>query len=566
MYGFTVIYGEDIYKTQLPSCKRSFMVNVAENNFFFFGYDYFKKFENDKIFEENKEYIIGLDGVILNLQKLKNAYGISNYLELIINLYQKHNIDFVSQLKGEFSGFVFDKKSAKVFFFNNKTGTKQVFYSSFEGLCIISPIIEKIVRLKETFKKASYLDVNAVYRMLTFGAVLENQTLIENISKLTAGKFLSLKNANVLEKEYFSFNNIEYSLNSKKQAIEKINEVFVEAIKLEYEKDLEYNYDHLATLSGGLDSRMNVMIAHKLGYHSKTFCFSQSNYLDDIISKKIANSLSLEHDFIPLDAGLYMLDLEENVSINNGMLLFTGAAHYNHSLHQMDLTNYGLMHTGQIGDGIFGGLLTKGKNQNVILKTMSTQFLDKIGVGEELSSKYENEEKFKLYQNVFNLTHAGSYTTEFHKTYLVSPFLDDDLISVALSITPKLKYNQNIYIDWILEKHPEAAKFVWERTGFKPNKKWKTALSRYTKKIKKEYLIHTNKAGKLSMAPENYWMENQKNINVFYSNYFNSHISLLKDNKEVLKDVTRYYLKGNSAQKSIVLTILNIANKFKLKL
>lgn len=565
MYGFTIISGKRPRNIEGLSFKKSLRFEVSSERSLFFGYDYFPKFENDKIFKEDKEYIIGLDGVILNLQRLKNAYGISDIFLLTSTLFKRYGIHFISELKGEFNGFVFNKNNSELFFFNNKTGTKQIFYASFDEYTMISQSISNIVNIKETLKSASYLNVNAVYSMLTFGGMLESETLVQGITKLRAGKYVFLKNSELKEKEYFSFNNVAPTINSKKEAIERIDETITAAIKLEYDKDRAYNYNHLATLSGGLDSRVNVMIAHKLGYKSNTFCFSEPNYLDALISKKIAASLSLEHQFISLNDGLYMNDLEENTAITNGTQVFTGAAHYNDALKQTDLLNSGLMHTGQIGDAILGGLLTKGKKENFTSKKISNLFLDKVNINSTLLSKYKNEEVFKLYQRIFNLTHAGSYTTEAHKTYLASPFLDDDVLLTALSISPKLKSNQDIYIDWICNKHPEITKFKWERTGFKPNKKWKTRFSRYTRKLRNEYLEYSNSTRKVSMTPEDYWIENTQEVHDFYASFYSNYASSLKANKELFNDVVKYYQTGGSSEKSIVLTILEMIKKFKLK-
>lgn len=565
MYGFTIINGKGVSNIEGLSFKKSLRFEVSPEHSFLFGYNYFQKFENDKIFTEDTDYIIGLDGVILNLQKLKNAYGISDNFSLITTVFKRYGIHFISELKGEFNGFVFDKKNSELFFFNNKTGTKQIFYASFNAHIMISQSIDTIIRFKERFKLASYLNVNAVYSMLTFGGLLESETLVQGITKLSAGKYVSLKNSELKEKEYFSFNNVAHTIHSKKEAIERIDETITAAIKLEYDKDIAYNYKHLATLSGGLDSRVNVMIAHKLGYRSNTFCFSEPNYLDDVISKKIASSLNLEHQFISLNNGLYMNDLEENTSITNGSQIFTGAAHYNYSLKQLDLTNYGALHTGQIGDAIFGGLLTKGANENFLSKKISNLFLDKVNINSETLSKYKNEEVFKLYQRIFNITHAGSYTTESHKSYLLSPFLDDEVLSTALSISPKLKYNQDIYIDWICEKHPYITKFKWERTGFKPNKKWKTRASRYTKKLKNEFLKYSNSKHKISMTPEDYWLENTQEVHDFYKSFYTNYANSLKANTELFNDIAAYYQTGGASAKSIILTILEVIKRFKLK-
>ena len=53
----------------------------------------------------------------------------------------------------------------------------------------------------------------------------------------------------------------------------------------------------MACLSGGLDSRMTVWVAHDLGYtHQLNMTFCQSNYLDFKIAQQIATDL--RHDFM----------------------------------------------------------------------------------------------------------------------------------------------------------------------------------------------------------------------------------------------------------------------------
>lgn len=67
------------------------------------------------------------------------------------------------------------------------------------------------------------------------------------------------------------------------------------------------------------------------------------------------------------------------------------------------------------------------------------------------------------------------------------------------------------------------------------------------------------------MTSEDYWLENTKKVNDFYTNFFHNYASLLKTNNELFNDITKYYHTGNSSEKSIVLTILEVIKRFKLK-
>lgn len=558
MYGFTIHI--NLQSKTISNYSLKNQDNLIFKNFSF-NYLKFEKFENDKIFKENNDYIIGIDGVVLNLQQLKNQYAISDYFKLIIQLFNKENIGFISKLKGEFSGFIFNKKTEVLCVFNNKTATKQVFYSKFNDFIIISPTIKNIIHFKRELGLNSLLNQNATYNLLTFGGMLENNTLVKSIYKLGAGEYLKIDKELKLY-SYSSFNNIDYSINNKNKAIDGLNELFISALKLEYNKDLEYKYNHLATLSGGLDSRMTVMISNKLGYKNDTFCFSQSGYLDEMIATEISKKLELEYRFIPLNTGEHLTNLTNMVAVNNGLQFFTGSAHFDFSVNKLNLSSFGLIHTGQIGDGILGGFVTKEKE--IFSKLISDKLLNKINIDKSNIDKYKNEEVYKLYQRAFNLTNFGSFVIESHQTYLTSPFLDSDFIEFALSINPKLKYNQNIYLQWIAKYHPEIADYKWERTGFKPNKIWKTKFSRYTKKLIKEYYNLTNQSEKFTMTPSNYWFKNNIQIKQFYNSFFENNIGLVENDTNLKKDLIFLFKQGNTTEKAMVLTVLEIVKKFKL--
>jgi len=539
MYGFTITYTQELRNN--TDFQKFIQYKTLDNHHFYFGYNAFKKFEKDKIFDENTQYIIGIDGVILNLSVLKTNYIKSNYFELIIHLFKKFGIAFVSELKGEFDGFIFDKESEKLHIFNNKTATKQVFYAQFENQFISAPSFKPIVILKQQHNHENVLNEDAVYNMLTFGGMIENQTLIKDVYKLNAGEYLVFHKGKQQVAKYFDYNSINISITDKNKAIKQFNEVFMHALTLEYDKDKAYGYQHMATLSGGLDSRMTVMLADKLNYKNSTFCFSQSNYADEIIAKKIATKLDLDFQFFPLDGGDYLTNLEEMVGINNGLQFYHGSAHYHFALKQLELANFGLIHTGQIGDGILGGFVSKGKASNYLSKTISNRFLDKLNNRSDLFSSYRDEEVFKLYQRVFNLTNFGSYVVAQHNTYLVSPFMDDDVIRVALSIHPDLKYNQNIYLEWVNKYHKEVTAFKWERTGLKPTAKWKTEFARYTQK-------RTN-----------------PKIEAFYAAFFERNIENIQENQSLFIDLNLAYNEGSLTERAIVLTILESIRKFNLK-
>lgn len=554
MFGFTVKYIENVGQNLVSENEFCYNQKSGKYSYFFKSFQ-FQKFQKDKVFQENSDFIIGIDGVVLNLERLKTSFGISSFFDLIIYLYSQKGKQFFNVFKGEFCGFIFDKTKEELYFFNNKTATKQIFYSQEKDTFMVSNSFRDVI----DFKQQNYLNINAVYDMLCFGGMLENKTFVNGIYKLLAGEYICFQNQKFSQEVYYDYNEIPISIFTKQEAINQFDEAFKEAVILEFEKDKSYNFEHIATLSGGLDSRMTVMLAHKLNYLAKTFCFSQTGYADEFIAQQIANDLHFEHEFIALNGSKYLMDLQKMVSINAGCQNYNGSAHYSYALDRINLSKFGLIHTGQIGDALLGGMVSKDKNY--FSKSISTKFLNNV----KYEKNYRDEEIFKLYNRLFNLTNYGSLVVEAQQTYLVSPFLDSEVMEIGFAIDPKLKYNQNIYIDWINQKQSEVTKYKWERTGFRPNAAWKTEFSRYTKKLESIYLKMTKNTKLLSMTPDEYWFEKDKSIQAFYENYFNENIELLSSNVALYKDLKDFYTTGDLEAKSSVLTILETVRQFGIK-
>jgi len=564
LFGFTIIYNQ---KAPLKLKGGVTFEYISESKRTYqFNYIKFEKFNNDKLFVNNDEFIIGIDGVILNLVDLKRSYARTDYADLIFQLWKASGNKFPNYLKGEFSGFIFKKQTEELYTFNNHVASKKIFYTNFSETTIISSSIENICLYSKSAEYKLKLNTIAAYELLTSGGMFENQTLINDIFRLGAGEYININNGELIVDKYYNFNSIEYTIGSKKEAFTALSESFEEALKLQYQKDIEYNYKHIATLSGGLDSRLNVMLSDRLNYKNDVFCFSQSNYADDRISKKIARDLNLKHTFIPLDKGIYLRNLRENNSICEGLIFYLSSAHFNYALKNIDLNNYGLIHSGQIGDGVLGGLISNltSNKKDFYSKIISNRLINKLDRPVGFESTYKSDEIYQLYNRVFNITHSGSFVAEKYQTYLVSPFMDVNFMEVCFSIEPKLRYKQKLYVEWINEKYLEVVKYTWERIGFKPDNISKIYLSKYTNKIKKEFYTLINRTDKLSMNPLDFWFNEGLDIQEFFNKAFYERIHLLENNLELLDDIKKLYKLGNTIEKSMVLTLLDFINYFEI--
>ena len=521
------------------------------------------KFLNDKVFEENAKSFICTDGLLLNSQELKQKYQVDTNFALIDSIYSHNGINGISEIKGDFSGVILNKTTNVWYIFTNHIGSKNIFYFFDEENqeLIFGSDLKIIVAIMR--KKGYPLDLseNGAYSLITFGYMTGDNTLLNNIKKIPPGSILIYSEGQINISQYYRLNSNPYITDSEEIIIKKLNSLFLDAIKLEYDKDLEYNYSHISTLSGGLDSRTNVITAMKAGYSNiLCLCFSQSEYLDEIIAKRISSDNGFEFIFRSLDNGNYLKNIDEYTFVNEALTLYSGAAHAQSTLKLLDWKKLGLLHTGQIGDLVMGSYLFD-KNHSPVntdaIKNIaySTTLLDKKLIKKfNFNQNYENSEIFAFYERCVNGVFNGYRVIE-QFTEFSSPFLDRDFLDYAMRIPPKYRYKEEIYLKWILSEIPEASKYPWEKTGVRINAGLITLFFfRVFRFLKRKY---QGQKYKDSMNPTEYWYRTNPGLKSVIEKYFDDHITLLNRYPSLMNDATTLFKNGTILEKTQVLTLLS---------
>ena len=518
----------------------------------------------DNVMVENESFLIAMEGVILNKKSLCQEFASTNFKDLVLNLFKQKKQHFLALLEGEFSGFIIDKSEKTVFAFTNVTSTQKVFYYRSKDLIIIDTSIKNIVEDLKSNKIPFSIDVESIYQMLAFTNIIENKTPIKDIFKIYDASYIKVdaENLSIKEEQYFNVEAERFS-GSKEVAINTIDEIFSKSVALEYKKDDELGKEHFSLLSGGLDSRVAVLYAEKLQLNpDKMFCFSQSNYLDETISRKIAEKFNFDYHFAPLDGGIFLKNIDKMVSISEGMVLYTGSIHVDFAMQQFYQEQFGLIHSGQIGDGVLGGFnmipdVQKPTNKKIVV---NSHFLPKVSENlKKIKSQYEREELFYLRNIAFNRAVFGGQVFQ-QFSYQTSPFMTKDFMSFAVSLPEKWKFNHRFYLEWIKEHCKEATLFKWERTMMKPNAHWKTTLGDHFNKrlVNVFYNKIFGKEYKISMYPYQYYFDSSPEIQSFYNDYFQSNIELLDDYKELQKDILELFHHKDFFSKSSAVNILAI--------
>ena len=469
--------------------------------------------------------------------------------------YGREGIGFIKNLKGYFSGFLFDKQDEKLFVYNDHLATRSVFYyyTPEEGFMFGSEmkIISQILSENNITKT---LNLDGAYLLALYGHLLDDLTIIKEIKKLAYSSILTydVKSNTVETDQWFKYSKKKEKAMSLEEAIEGIDKLMVAAIEEEWNKDKTYYKKHFSLLSGGMDARTNVLIAKALGFSKmNTLTFGQSKSSDVKIAEDIALKNGFDHTTMYLDKGHYLVEhtYDKYISITEGLMMFNTSSHMQSSIEKINFDDFSVLHSGQIGDLLFGSFVKKNgynliENKANIGYTgfiKNKELLNKIKSLDPILKRYAHNQDYELYtyeQRVNNAVTTGDRAVSNWVDH-VSPFYNKKLIAFCLTIPDQFKLNESIYFKWLAKKHPYVLNYKWDKIEMRPTNSFKV---RYGKLFKKYY----NGAKKYfnwnyeSMTPFSKWIKENpailENLNII----FNTEIDQV-NNLELKNDLETIY-------------------------
>jgi len=534
--------------------------NIINEQFNFENFSYgrsvINKFIDDRILFENSDLIIAFEGVCYNKRR-------GELIDFILKEFKKTKMEFLLQLKGLFSGFIFSKDSSDLYVFNDPLSTKPIYYFQNHSIFLFSSELKVVSKFLTKNKFPVEQEIDAWRCILTFGYLLENLTPIKNVKKLRYGSYLHVNlvsNSKHIH-HYYEFptpNSIEFSNHN---LLKSISQVISTAVQNEWSKDLEYNYDHFSFLSGGLDSRFNLLLANQLGYENiNSLTFSESGTLDEKIADKISSDYGFNHTFLALDDGTYLEEnLEKYVQASDGVVVLHGAAHLQYSISKMNFNSFGLGHSGQIGDVIFGSYYREGsisENLNKACYNFDLDIINKITLMNQLRGNnfHGDTPELFLYKNraINGILNGDRVANNYFDTS--SPFYDIDLIELGLNIPKRFKQNARLYRNLISKMYPFMTQYKWQQTGIRPKVGVKNEVYSFLIRLKRfsqrKFGLKTD-----NMNPFNIWYSNNHLFELNVINTFNSNIHYI-DDIELKNDIIKTFSSDDTSNKLAALTVL----------
>lgn len=529
------------------------------------------RFSGDKVFVDNEEELIIADGVVLNSPELKQNHDTDS----VQGLY-KHILNGSlnpAELFGPFTAFVYNKQNSKGMAFGNQTGDASVFY-------FLDEVKHEVV-LSNNFNVLFYstpharcqLDEDSAYQLLSHGFLCSDNTIVKGFKKLRAGTMLLLaKGETPNVKVYHHFDFLTKSPMTMDDAIEGIDKRFRRAVKLCYDKDLEYGYTkHITSISAGLDSRMVNLVAKDLGYTGiVNDCYSQTGSDEERYAFELEKYLGNQMYFRQLDDHSFIYDIENICRLRFGMAYYIADACKTQIDDTLDWDSLGLLHTGELGDHTVSGsyLTDKPFTWNPATGRNSSKLPIK-----DFEGDYSCDEDWSFYGRQFQFIVVTSYSAS-EWTYIVSPFLDPSFIQYCLTIPNSLRYGHRLYWAWIDKKYPEAGKIPSTRDRCDKAQTWNDMLQLHWRGIKSRgrnmfypFLhrlgLRDSSVSRNHMNPYDYWYETNSETRNFIDNFFANHLYLL-DNFPEIKTACKKVFSGNAFDKLLAISLLATIKAYSL--
>jgi asparagine synthase (glutamine-hydrolysing) len=526
------------------------------------------RFDRDSITFVKDGRLFSIAGVILNSPELIKRNAASSLEDALFREFEGHGWSFPAGLRGNFSGIIYDEASDELLAFTNHLGARPLFhYGAPNGDILVSSDLMGLSRLMKERAIPRRIDETAARFILTFGFMLDERTLLEGVSRLPPGSVLAVGRDHRELRRYWSYSNEPREI-GEGEAADSFYELFSQAIKRGFDKDEDYGFGHLALLSGGLDSRMISYFAHRLGYRDLlTVTFGQAGCEDERTAAAISAELGYDHLFMPLGAGDYLLDVEEPVRRNGGIVLYGGSAHAVRAYRRLDWNRYGLLHNGDLADVSQGDYVEGLRHTRPSPKTWaySTRLFGAIEAeATSIARGYPNQEAFAIHTRGINGILNGSISA-LADTETDEPFLDADLVDFAMHLPLRLKYRERLFVRMIEDRFPDAARHPWQKWGLRPTMHNHRLTGTYSYRAMRKGLmiggplLRGGAPSRSDMNPIGYWEAINPGLSAGLDTIFDDLIASTSLSGQLLEDIEGLYRKGNLLERTQPLTVLMAA-------
>ncbi|MEM1059187.1 MAG: asparagine synthase (glutamine-hydrolyzing) [Verrucomicrobiota bacterium] len=279
--------------------------------------------------------------------------------EIALHLYQRHGLDMMPMLRGEFAFALYDHAEDRLILARDRFGIRPMFYHLTENACYFGSEIKSLLEHPDVPAK---LDRKAALNQLMH-TMVPGTTAFEGIRALEPGHMLILKTRGerleVTKQRYWDLEFPEKDARDDslppEHHIEAIRAKLVEAVVHRLEADVPVG----CYLSGGIDSCCILGMASgamQSPVKAFTISFDSDEYDESAIAREMARSVNADQDIIHLKAEDLYGDNYVRTAWHAERTFYNtlGVAKWCMSRHVRD-AGYKSVITGEGSDELFGG-------------------------------------------------------------------------------------------------------------------------------------------------------------------------------------------------------------------
>ncbi|MDH0338088.1 asparagine synthase (glutamine-hydrolyzing) [Metapseudomonas otitidis] len=212
--------------------------------------------------------------------------------EVLLRLYEREGISFVSKLNGMFAIAIYDAREQSVYLVRDRIGVKPLYVHD-DGIQLTFG--SEIKSLLRAGIPRPAMNEEALHHYLTFNYVPAPLTLYQGVHHLMPGHVMKITRGGNSVSRWWDLASVEpvYGL-SEAAWIEEFNYILDDAVRLRLRSDVPFG----AFLSGGVDSSTVVgLMARHMSEPVKTFCigFDDPRYDESIYAQEAASRFGTQH-------------------------------------------------------------------------------------------------------------------------------------------------------------------------------------------------------------------------------------------------------------------------------
>lgn len=252
------------------------------------------------------------------LEAAGQRFRSSGQAELIVHGLSRQGPAFFRSLHGKFAAVVWNHRNQRLTLINDRFGMKQLYFAKLPGRLAFGSQIQSLLADTALSRRIS---VRGLAQFLTFGQLLGEETLFENVRLLPAASCLhyDVASGSSTIERYWQLES-QQAGRADSEALDRIDHAFAQAVER-----CTAGTDELGlSLSGGMDARTILALAARPGRRLMTLTSGMPGNMDHRAAREMARIVNVPNHHVDLDSSFlaeYETHLRQMVRLTDGQYL-----------------------------------------------------------------------------------------------------------------------------------------------------------------------------------------------------------------------------------------------------